>query len=118
MKAATPRADGHAARTPGAERRRTPRIALPFPATVRARSASGGRFTAETVVDNLSEGGLHLRTADAVEPGSPVFVVFRLSVAAEVAAANVAVRGVVLRSAPVADGGFGLAVAITSHRFL
>jgi c-di-GMP-binding flagellar brake protein YcgR len=104
----------------GIERRGAVRVAIPFPATVRGMDQTGDRFTLDTVLDNLSSTGLYLRLARLVEPGAALFIVVRLTVvpAQQVAAASVAVRGVVLRAEPQAGETCGIAVGFTSHRFL
>jgi len=104
----------------GIERRGAVRVAIPFPATVRGMDQTGDRFTLDTVLDNLSSTGLYLRLARLVEPGATLFVVVRLAVvsAQQVAAASVAVRGVVLRAEPQSSGMRGVAILFTRHRFL
>ena len=104
----------------GVERRSAVRIELPFPATVRGVDATGERFELDTVLDNFSGDGLYLRLARPVEPGMKLFIVVRLSIAParEADAARVALRGVVLRVEPQADGRCGVAVAFRHHRFL
>jgi PilZ domain len=104
----------------GIERRGAVRVAIPFPATVRGRDETGDRFTLDTVLDNLSSTGLYLRLARLVAPGATLFVVVRLAVVSDqqIAAASVAVRGVVLRSEPQPGGRDGIAVRFNGHRFL
>jgi PilZ domain len=104
----------------GIERRGAVRVAIPFPATVRGMDQTGDRFTLDTVLDNLSSTGLYLRSARLVEPGATLFVVVRLAVvsAQQVAAASVAVRGVVLRSELQPGGTYGIGVVFNGHRFL
>ena len=102
------------------ESRSSPRIELPFPATVRGVDATGERFTLDTVLDNLSAGGLYLRLARPVRRGMKLFIVVRLSTCRdpEVPAARVALQGVVLRAEPQPDGRCGVAVVFQRHRFL
>jgi c-di-GMP-binding flagellar brake protein YcgR len=104
----------------GIERRGAVRVAIPFPATVRGLDQTGDRFTLDTILDNLSSTGLYLRLARMVAPGAALFIVVRLTVvpAQQVAAASVAVRGVVLRAELQLDGTWGVAVRFTRHRFL
>ena len=104
----------------GMESRSSLRIELPFPATVRGVDADGERFTLDTVLDNLSAGGLYLRLARPVRRGMKLFIVVRLSTCRdpEVPAARVALQGVVLRTEPQPDGRCGVVVAFQHHRFL
>src|SRR5262245_29330904 len=59
----------------GAERRRHPRLRKPFPATVRGVDAYGESFEADTVLDNLSAGGLYLRLGRCVKQKTKLFVI-------------------------------------------
>ena len=61
------------------ERRSKPRIDEHFPAKVRGVDTAGKAFKAETVIDNLSAGGVYLRLARPVSPGADLFVIIRLS---------------------------------------
>ncbi|PYV86367.1 MAG: hypothetical protein DMG05_19935 [Acidobacteria bacterium] len=100
--------------------RTKPRIYEPFPAKVRGVDTNGEAFRIETVIDNLSTGGVYLRLAQPVEQGAKLFIMIRLSTAKsdEMPAPRVAARGVVLRAEPQPDGVYGLAIAFTRHRFL
>ena len=104
----------------GIESRRSLRVELPFPATVRGVDVDGERFTMDSVLDNLSAGGLYLRLARPIKRGMKLFIVVRLSTCGdpEVPAARVALQGVVLRAEPQPDGRCGIAVAFERHRFL
>ena len=103
----------------GAERRNGERIYVPFPALVRGVDAQGRRFTAATALDDLGQSGLHVHVPERVEKGAALFVVFRLSTScAGTHASSVAVRGTILRAEPRPNGLWGVALAITSHRFL
>jgi hypothetical protein len=97
------------------ERRRTPRIEVPFPAIVRGVDVDAQAFETHTALDNLSCYGLYLRLAQQVAPGMRLFVVIRLSVAPN--ANCIALRGVVLRMEP-RTGVFGISVGFTHHRFI
>ena len=96
------------------------RLYGPFPARVRGVDASGETFKADAAVDDISAGGMYLRIGRRVESGATLFVVtqFSPSWAAEVRAPRVALRGRVLRVEPRPAGVYGVAVAITRHRFL
>jgi hypothetical protein len=65
----------------GHERRRHPRVCLPFPASVEGVDEDGEPFRAETVLDDLSAGGVYLRLVERVRPGSVLTVTARFSTA-------------------------------------
>ncbi|HKZ02127.1 MAG TPA: PilZ domain-containing protein [Pyrinomonadaceae bacterium] len=103
----------------GVERRKKPRVCNPFSVVVRSVNAEGEAFTSETVVDNLSAGGMYVRIPELVSKGTRVFSVLQFPVAAtgHPTGSRVALKGVALRS----DEGLrlcGLAVTFTRHRFL
>ncbi len=102
------------------ERRSVPRIATPFPATVRGVDQAGDRFRIDTVLDNFSAAGLYLRLARPIEPGTTLFVVVRFAVApaAGPAAPGVAARGVVVWAEPRPGGAWGVALRFVRQRFL
>lgn len=104
----------------GRERRSTPRIEVPFPATVRGVDAAGEPFELEATLDNLSACGLYLRLERCVKQRAQLFVVVWLSTAPmlSVPAPRVALYGVVLRAEPHAGGTYGLALSFIRHRFL
>jgi PilZ domain len=101
------------------ERRSTPRITTPFPATVRGVDRAGDRFTIDTVLDNFSAAGLCLRLVRPIELGATMFVVVRFTVApaAMLAAPGVAARAVVVWAAP-RSGAWAVAIKFTHQRFL
>lgn len=100
------------------ERRKKPRISNPFRVSVRSVNAQGEAFTSETVLDNLSAGGMYVRIPERVQKGTKVFSLIQIAVATDKSpGARVALNGVALRS----DQGlrvYGLAVTFTRHRFL
>ena len=103
----------------GVERRKKPRVCNPFGVMVRSVNAKGEAFTSETVVDNLSAGGMYVRIPERVPKGARVFSVLQFPVAStgHPAGSRVALTGVALRS----DQGLrlsGLAVTFKRHRFL
>ena len=102
------------------ERRSVPRIATPFPATLRGINQAGDWFRIDTVLDNFSAAGLYLRLVLPIEPGVTMFVVVRFTVApaARLAAPGVAARAVVVWAAPQPDGAWGVAVKFMRQRFL
>lgn len=103
-----------------AERRIKSRLQGPFPALVRGLNANGETFETETMLDDLSAGGLHLRLRQPVSLGVVIFLVARLTHGGmpEVCVPRVALRSLVLRSEQQVDGSFGVAAAILHHRFL
>ena len=101
----------------GSERRRKPRIATPFPTIVRGVNAAGEAFEVESVLDNLSSGGLYVTLGQRVTKKTKLEFLIRMSAAANAGAATVHARGVVLRVEARPAGLFGLAVKLTHHRF-
>ncbi|MBI3325996.1 MAG: PilZ domain-containing protein [Nitrospinae bacterium] len=101
----------------GIEARRDPRLYEPFPVKVRGVDANGDDFDLNTVLDNFSAGGLYLRLPQRLEPGAKVFAVVRLTTQ-DAPGARVAVRGRVRCLEPKPDGGCGVAIQFTRHRFL
>ena len=102
------------------ERRNRQRLFEPFPVKVRGVDRKGNRFKINTAVENISAGGLYLRLKQRVEPGTVLFVVTQFSSAwkRNARVACVATRGPVLRVESRSGGEYGVAVAITHHRFL
>lgn len=101
----------------GHDRRTSPRTNTSFPVTVRGIDATGEILNVETVLDNLSGGGLYVRIPRRVAHGAHLAVGIRLSEAGVAGrAARVAARGVVLRAEPTRDGRFGLAIRFTKSR--
>jgi hypothetical protein len=101
------------------ERRSKLRIPGPFPAVVRGVDRKGQAFETDTVLDNLSAGGLYFRLIPRVEEGAKVFVVVQLSMAPteEATRSRLGVLGVTLRVEAHPSGAWGTAVAFTRHRF-
>ena len=101
------------------ERRRKPRITLPFPITVRAVAANGTRFTTTVVVDSLSCQGLAFRLAQPIKPTARLFVLVRLSCAvSDAPSPHVAGHLHVLRVAQGPHGEYAVAGRLIHHRFL
>jgi hypothetical protein len=99
------------------ERRGRPRVEQPFPVTVRGLDAMGEPLDIDTVLDNMSVGGLYVRIPRRIEPGARLTVGIRLSVPeAQERTACVATRGMVLRVESAPGGEHGLAVAFTKYR--
>lgn len=107
-------------RSGGIEERQHPRLYEPFPTQVRSVDANGEAFDINTVLDDFSAGGLYLRLPQRLEPGAKVFAVVRLATreGPGVPQPRVAVSGRVRRVEPKPDGGCGIAVQFTRHRFL
>jgi len=104
----------------GPERRHKARIYEPFPVKVRGVERQGQAFEEDTLVENLSASGVYLHLPLNVEQGAKLFLVIQFlgAQSSDGIVARVAVRGVVMRVEPKADGSYGLAVAIWHHRFL
>ena len=103
----------------GKERRLKLRLYGSFPATVRGLNDVGEAFEIDASLENIGAGGLYLRMAREVSPGAKLFILTRLSAASgAVGAPRLALRGTVLRAELQPDGTCGVAVGLTSHRFL
>ncbi|HEX8651325.1 MAG TPA: hypothetical protein VF708_10835 [Pyrinomonadaceae bacterium] len=94
------------------ERRTGSRIYGLFPATVRGIDARGEEFETKTVLDNISADVFCLRLKQHVEVG------VKLHVIAHIHKAVVELRGTVSRAESQPDQACGIAVDITSFRFL
>ena len=103
----------------GPERRGRHRTHENFTAMVHGRDSIGRRIKAFAVLENFSANGLYLRLAHPVGLSDRLFVFLRFSAdGSEPSGPRVAIRGIVLRSEPLADSNYGLAVLIKHHRFL
>ena len=102
------------------ERRRKPRIDIPFPAKVKGVDANGEAFETNSVLDNFSAGGLYLRLACSLNQGAELLVFVELPTASEdkAGASLIETKGVVLRAEPKPDGACGVAVGFERYRFL
>jgi hypothetical protein len=103
-----------------AERRVKPRIDVPFPVTVYGVDAKGEAFKVQTVLDNISAGGLYMRLWPRIEPGATLFIISRFSTSPETEgpAPRVALYGAVLRAEFKCGCTCGVAVAFSHHQFL
>ena len=101
------------------ERRRYPRINIPFPATVQGLDNGGHNFSVETVLDNLSSKGLFLRMMPCVEPGAKLCIEIQMRTGRQLEheGARLSVDGVVLRADKLAGGASGVAVSFAKVRF-
>src|SRR6266480_1003904 len=81
------------------ERRSRARVDPPYPIRLRGKNSEGRAFKEETVLDNLSAGGLYLHLQQKLVVGAQVSIAVRLSVSSpkEVPALRLAARGNVLR---------------------
>ena len=102
------------------EFRSKPRIYDPFPVTVHGVDIDGETFEFETIVDNISAGGLYLRLMRCIERGVKLLVVIRLSTAPsdDVSAPRIVTHGEVLRAESKPGGVCCVAIAFTHHHFL
>jgi hypothetical protein len=102
------------------ERRRSLRIAVPFPVRVRGVSASGRRLEFETELENLGAGGLFLRAAHDIRGWQNLTMIMRLSLAdnIETPAPVIAARARILRTENRGDGRDGFAIAFIRHKFV
>ena len=101
------------------ERRLTARIEAPFPARLKGVDSTGRVFTEHSVLDNLSNGGLHMCVMRDIPLGVEVTVAVRLSADAGFAPVlRLAARGTVVRTEPRPDGSWGVAVEFTRRRIL
>jgi hypothetical protein len=100
------------------ERRFAARVKAPYSARLRGHDSEGQAFKEDTLLDNLSVGGLHLHLKRKLVPGAAVSIAVRLSVAPtrEIPALRLGARANVLRVEPCADGGYGVAVQFTRRR--
>ena len=89
------------------ERRLSPRVEAAYPVRLKGIESGGRRFKEETLVENLSSGGLYLRLIGLCPIGSDVALVARLSITPEEIATGVrlAARGTVLRVDPSRTAG-------------
>ena len=99
-----------------AERRRHPRVAGPFRATVRGVGTDGREFAEEAELKNVSGGGLYIRLTERVERGTVLDVEITLSGA--VGAGNFTASCHVLRTERLIDGRHGVAAAFRDTQFL
>ena len=102
------------------QRRFSPRMRLPYTARLWSTDAAGRKWKEDTVLDNISTGGLYLRLNRRVREGAPVHVVVCLSTAAGEGPPRLrlAAQGLVLRSEPQPDNTWGVAVEFSRRRVL
>jgi len=101
------------------DRRLKPRINCDYPAVVRGQDALGVKFEDHTTLSNLSRSGLYLRLNRALSQGDRVSVTITLTHPFQAPEPHrLAASGIVVRTEPHPDGGFGLAIQIQHYRFL
>ena len=102
------------------EQRSSARINAPYVVRLRGINSQGQTFKEETVLENLSGGGLYLRLKQPVREGADVSLAVRLStsLAGDVPALRLAARGTVLRVEPQRDGSYGVAIEFKRRRVL
>ena len=99
------------------ERRRSPRLNHPFPATLRGTDAMGQWVDIDTVLDNMSANGLYVRISRQLEPGARITVGIALKRSDQwEPTACVAMRGVVMRVEQPRRGEYGTAIAFKRYR--
>lgn len=103
-----------------AEHRRKPRLAEPLRAIVHGVGSSGQAFMAESVLDDISAGGLYLRLAQAVEVGMELVIISKLATSPDENSSGplVVISGTVTRAQFTPDDLCGVAVEISNKLFL
>jgi hypothetical protein len=101
------------------DKRKKPRICVPFHATVRGMNNEGEEFIVETVLDNVSSDGLYMRMMPSIKEGTTLSIDILLHKPLHVTeeASRILVNGVVLRTDNKAGGVSGVAVAFHNVRF-
>ena len=101
------------------ERRLSARIAAPYPVRLWSVDYIGQKFKEDTLVGNLSGGGLYLRLMRKLVEGTRVSLAVRLSITPPVTPAlRLAGRGTVVRVEPQPDGQYGIAIQFIKRRVL
>jgi hypothetical protein len=107
------RADSLKARNPLMEQRKSVRVHGAFPVRMRGLDAVGSAFKANSLVDNISGGGLYMQLARPVAPGSKMFVAVQLT-----SGTTIAARGVVARVEKRPHGLSGVALRFARTRLI
>lgn len=102
------------------DRRRKPRIHIPFPVSIEGQDENNEPFKAETVLDNFSSNSMYFRILPHVVQGKNLSIVVGLAVSKTFGEtpAKIAVDGVVRRADRKDGGVFGVAVTFNKARFL
>jgi hypothetical protein len=100
--------------------RAKPRLSHPFPIKVQGMDIEGEEFTLNTVLDNLSVGGMYFRMPYRVEREAYMSINIRLSSSTQECESGmeIAAYGKVLRVEEIQPGEYGIAVAFKHHRIL
>ncbi len=97
-------------------------MAASYQATVHGINEHGESFRLDTLIENISAGGLFLWLPQCLEQGAALLVVSRMAKPNNGTAATaplVAMHGTVLRAQhPVQSGPCGVAMKIARHEFL
>jgi hypothetical protein len=99
------------------ERRQKARIKEPFPARIWGVDSGNLPFNVDGVIDNMSSTGLYVAAAKNVDVGREVKLIVHL-LSGPSSGVTASVQGRILRSEAQSDGRYGLAIAISKHRFL
>ena len=99
------------------ERRQKARIREPFPVRIWGVDSGELPFNVDGVVENISSTGVYLTSRRPVSVGSEVKLVVHF-LSGPTSGVTASLQGNILRSEPQSDGKHGLAIAISSHRFL
>jgi hypothetical protein len=100
-------------RNPPKDMRKSARVYGSFPVRMRGFDGSACTFKANSLVDNISSGGLYMQLGRPVAVGSRLFAVVQL-----VSGATIAARGFVARVEPRPHALSGVAVRFTRTRLL
>ena len=99
------------------ERRQKARIKEPFPARIWGVDSGDLPFNVDGVVNNISSTGVYLKSPRQVDTGSEVRLIVHL-LTGPTSGVTASIQGRILRSEAQTDGKYGLAIAISKHRFL
>ena len=95
------------------EKRKTARVCCSLPVRIRGYSKAGHAIQADTLVDNISAGGLYFQLGRPVAERSRLFAIVRLASGGAIAA-----RGFATRIEQRPHGLFGVAMQFTRARLL
>jgi len=101
------------------ERRCKPRIPCSYPAIVQSRSTRNGKFIENATLVNLSATGLYLQVSRSLQTGDKLLVTISLTNGLPGSdIPKLAAEGIVVRTEPLLEGNFGVAIKIERYRFL
>jgi hypothetical protein len=117
-----PKIDSHSAQkhSPNFERRAKPRVHCSYPATLRGHLNGGLRYDARAVLVNMSASGMYFHVKRNIAVGETLFALVRMSTSplSQPQAPQLAVSGEVERVDLNANGTYGIALRLHSHRFV